>query len=269
MSNPSKIHFQDEDFVRKNSLQCHLFLQVAEGICRILIIDQKGNIRLIEEQEAEPFLNKKWSFINLKFAKITITSLPETFIFIPAEFENTDQEATIAPFLDADSQVLCAEIKNTTIHTYFTINEKVLGFQNILSGSKIVPSSNLLIQQMLSRASENKEAIGINVYKEDFELVYIKNEQFIFYNRFPKANADDFNYYLLSIFEQFDASAAHTEFYLAGDIDNQDENYERLSKYSSHIHFLADLNKDKMPTALESNFFNQFFLLSELCKCGL
>src|SRR5690554_6003188 len=137
MGNLSKIHFQDEDFIRKNSLQCKLFLHVDEKIGRILIVDQENNIQLIEEQEVEIFLKKDWSFVNLKFDKTFITTLPETFIFIPEEFENadTDQRTTIAPFLNSDSQVLNAEIKDTTINTYFTINEKVLEFQNLFSES--------------------------------------------------------------------------------------------------------------------------------------
>lgn len=268
MGNLSKIHFQDEDFIRKNSLQCNLFLQVDEKICRILIVDQENNIRLIEEQEIELFLTKDWSFVNLRFAETLITALPETFIFIPEEFEDTDNDQSIiAPFLDSDSQVLNATIKDTTINTYFTINEKVLDFQNLFSESKLIPSANILIQQLLSIPSEKAEVIGINIYKEDIELVYIKNEQFIFYNRFPKANADDFNYYLLSVFEQFAIQVAHTKFYLAGDINPQDENYERLSKYSAHIHFLADINKENTPPVLDGSFSNQFSLLSELSKC--
>lgn len=267
MGNLSKIHFQDEDFIRKNSLQCNLFLQVDEKTCRILIVDQENNIRLIEEQEVELFLNKDWSFVNLRFAKTFITALPETFIFIPEEFEDANQGTTIAPFLDTDNSVLNAKIKNTTITTYFTLNEKVLDIHNLFSESKLIPSSNILIQQILSIPSKGIEAIAINVYREDIEIVYTKNEQFIFYNRFPKANADDFNYYLLSVFEQFAIQVAHVQFYLTGDIDVHDENYERLSKYSAHIHFLADLNRENTHKALEGALSNQFLLISDLSKC--
>lgn len=267
MNKLSKIHFQDEDFIRKNSLQCSLFLQVEGVVCKILICDKEGNLHDVEEFESKEFLNKKWPFINLKFAQSTIITLSETFIFIPEEFESTDQQNLIAPFLDTGSPILNAEIKSTAINTYFTVDKKVLDFQNLLSGSKIIPSANLLIQQILSIASENTEVIGIIIYKEDFELVYVKNKQFIFYNRFPKTNADDFNYYLLAVFEQFGIQAASAIFYLAGSIDIRDENYGRLAKYTSYIHFLADLNKEKASTILESNFSNQFFLLSELSEC--
>ncbi len=267
MGKLSKIHFQDEYFIRKNSLQCQLFLQIEGSLCKIIICDNERNVHNVEEIESKEFLNRKWPFINLKFAHSSIITLPKTFIFIPEEFENTDQESIVSQFLDSDSNILCAKIENTIISTYFTIDQKVLDFQNILSDSKVVPSTNLLIQKILSTASGNTEIIGINVYQDDFELVYVKNEQFIFYNRFPKANADDFNYYLLSVFEQFGIQAATAQFYLAGDIHNLDVNYGRLSKYSSHIHFLANQNKGKISKILESNFSNQLFLLSELSKC--
>ncbi len=267
MSNRAKIHFQDDDFIRKNSLQCNLFLQVTENVCRILIVDQEENIRLIEEHPLEQFLKKEWPFINLKFAGITVTFLPDTFIFIPKEFVGIDQEATIASFLDSDSQVLSAEIKSTTINTYFTINEKALELQNLLGETKIIPSSNLLIQQILLIASDNVDTIGINFHKESIEFAIVKNAQFVFYNCFPKENADDFNYYLLSVLEQFGIQIAYAQFYLAGDIQHQDENYERLSKYSSHIHFLADIHQKKLSPRLESSFSSKFFLLSELSKC--
>lgn len=267
MSDLSKIHFQDEDFIRKNSLHCHLFLQIEANLCKVLICDKERNLHDVEELDTEEFLDKKWRFINLKFAQSTIIALPETFIFIPEEFENEDQQTLIKPFLDADSQVLSEPIKTTSINTYFTVNKQVLDFQDILNANTIIPSANLLIQQILSTASENTEVIGINFYKDDLELAYVKNKLFIFYNRFSKANADDFNYYLLSVFEQFSIQAASAIFYLAGDIDIRDENYGRLAKYTSHIHFLADLNKEKASTILESNFSNQFFLLSELSEC--
>lgn len=267
MSNLSKIHFQDEDFIRKNSLRCHLFLQIEANLCKVLICDKERNLHNVEELDTEDFLDKKWRFTNLKFAQSTIIALPETFIFIPEEFESEDQQTLIKPFLDAGSLIFSTPIKNTAINTYFTVSKQVLDFQNILNANTIIPSANLLIQQILSTASENTEVFGINFYKDKLELVYIKNRKFVFYNSFPKANADDFNYYLLSVLEQFGIQAASTIFYLAGDIDVRDENYGRLAKYTSNIHFLADLNREKASTILESNFSNQFFLLSELSEC--
>lgn len=268
MKHLSKIHFQDEYFIRKNSLQCNLFLQVAEKICRVLILDEDKNIRLLEEQELALFLNKDWSFINLKFAKVVIMTLPETFIFLPKEFENVNDKITmLAPFLDPNSRILNTEIKNTSINNYFTINESVFDFQSIFNESIVIPSSNILIQKTLSIAPENKEIIGINFYKKDFELVYIKNKQFIFYNRFPKENADDFNFYILSAFEQFNIQPARAQFYLSGNINESDENYERLAKYSSHIHFSRILDENRSSITLDNDSSNHFFLLSELSKC--
>ena len=264
MSSLSKIHFQEEEFIRKNSLQCSLSIQLAGNICRILISDNENTIRLVEEIETTSFLAKEWNFSNLKFSKTRILTLPESFIFVPDELELKDSTA-FAPFLIQNRPVFQQPLATSAICTHFTINETATLIQQQFSTSEVIPSANALIQHMVSVAPAKGEFIGINFYETEMELVFIKNKQFIFHNRFAKENADDFNFYLLSVFEQFEIQVAHAQFYLTGSIHDEDENYLRLSKYSSHIHFMG--NEITVSQLSEMNIKKEFFLLSETSQC--
>ena len=260
MSSLSKKHFQEEEFIRKNSLQCSLFIQLANHICRLLILDSENKIRLAEEIETTSFLAKEWTFSNLKFAKTSIHTLPESFIFVPDELELKDS-TPFAPFLTQDKIIFQQTLESHSICTHFTINETASLIQQQFSKSEIFPSANGLIQYMLSTANDDGEFVGINFYEKEMELAFIKKKQFIFYNRFIIENADDFNFYLLSIFEQFEIQVAHAQFYLTGTILENDEHYQRLSKYSSHLHFIKNEAIDF--SFLEMNPSQEFFLLTQ------
>ena len=114
----SKIHFQEEDFIRKHSLQCSLFIHLAENTCRLMILDQERKIRLLEEIELYSFLAKKWTFSNLKFAKTKILTLSESFIFVPDEFGSEDPNA-FAPFLDPKARSFSKNYRNFHLHAFY------------------------------------------------------------------------------------------------------------------------------------------------------
>lgn len=264
MSTLSKIHYQQEEFIRKNSLQCSLFVELAERICRLLILDSENTIRSIEEIETASFLAKKWTFSNLRFSKTKVLTLPESFIFVPDELELKDS-IPFAPFLIQNSQVFQQPLAINPICTHFTIDDTATQIRQQLPTSEVHPSANVLIQYMLSIASEQEEYVGINFYEKEMELVFIKNKQFIFYNRFAKETADDFNFYLLSVFEQFEIKVALAHFHLTGSIHQEDENYLRLSKYSSHLHIMKNETIDFLISEISSS--REFFLLSKVGRC--
>lgn len=267
MKHLSTIYFQQEDLIRKNSLQQTLCIQAMSDRCRIIITDEEKNVLLLEEQATPSFLNKEWSFVNLRFAETKILFLPESFIFVPKEFDAQGADNPFASFLDTGSPISQAEIIGTNIRTHYTVNALITELQTVLSDSTVVPSANVFIHYLLSMATPNEEYIGINLYEDCFELVYVKNEEFIFYNRFPKENADDFNFYLLSVFDQFGIQPANAHFYLAGDVFESDEHYERLSKYSTHLHFSSAQSGVSSSPEIEPSTGHSFFLLSELSKC--
>lgn len=239
MANVSEILLQDEFFIRKNSLQCNLFLQVEKDISKILISDEEGKIHNLEIFKSNEFLAKKWPFINLKFSTTTIVTLPESFVLVPEEFGPVEEQDNLRSFFHSSDSILNKKIDNLPIYTYFTINETTTNFQKLLAKSKVLPSSNPLIQQAFSLSNEHAELIVINFHPNDFELVFIKNNKLILYNHFPKENADDFNYFILTLFNQFQIKPAQTSFHLGGMINKTNECYVRLNKYTSLINFMS------------------------------
>ena len=254
----SKPFLQDEEFIRKNSLQCTLWIQLSEDESRILILDPKNKIQWMEENQSKSIFSGDWIFSNLRFAETTIIISPDSFTFLPLEFKDKKDTSTIRTFLINDGEVLESEIENTTISTYFNISSKLSELKENTIDLQIIPSTNLLIQHALTLATDDDELICINKHASFFELVYIKDKKIIFYNRYSNTTADDFNFYILSIFEQFSIQPAETFFYFTGNIEEEDEVYKRAAKYSSKLNFLSKSN-DKAD--------HQFFLLKQLSQC--
>lgn len=254
----SKIYLQDEDFIRKNSLQCTLWIQIADEASRILILDQKNKARLMEENHSKSIFLGEWTYSNLRFAESSLIISPESFTFLPLEFKDKEDFSSVNSFLIQEGEQLECEIENTTISTYFNIRPELADLKNNSLDLQVIPSSNLLIQHAMRIATDDHEVICINNHTSFFELVYIENKKFIFYNRYAATSPDDFNYYLLSIFEQFSMSPAEVLFYFTGDMDENDAIYERAAKYSSKLNFLSS-EKDKSD--------HRFFLLKELSQC--
>lgn len=254
----SKPFLQDEEFIRKNSLQCTLWIQLSEDESRILILDPQKKIQWMEENQSKSIFSGDWIFSNLRFAETTIVISPDSFTFLPLEFKDKKDSSSISAFLIDDGELLEREIENTTISTYFNINSKLCELKKNTSDLQIIPSANLLIQHALAMATDDDEVICINKHASFFELVYIKDKKFIFYNRYSNTTADDFNFYILSIFEQFSIQPAETFFYFTGSMEEHDELYKRAAKYSSKLDFLSH-NTEKTN--------HTFFLLKELSQC--
>lgn len=254
----SKPYLQDEEFIRKNSLQCTLWIQLTEAESRVLILDPKNEIQWMEESQSKSIFSGDWIFSNLRFAETSIIISPDSFTFLPLEFKDKNDHSSVNSFLIQGSELLEKEIENTTISTYFNISPALSELKENTAELQIIPSINLLIQHALAVATDDDEVICINNHASFFELVYIKDKKFIFYNRYSSTTADDFNFYILSIFEQFSISPAETLFYFTGNIEEDDDVYKRAAKYSSKLNFLSK-NNDKAD--------HLFFLLKELSQC--
>src|SRR5690606_36478886 len=104
---------------------------------------------------------------------------------------------------------------------------------------------------------------------QEFELVYFEGNKFVFYNSFPMANADDFNYFILAVLEQFEIGTGEASVYLTGDISAQDGLYSRVQKYSRDIKFMPMEQHIKFPEELKIDEPHRLALLWGLATCEL
>src|SRR5690606_14236054 len=115
-----------------------------------------------------------------------------------------------------------------------------------------------------SAASGLKVVIHFN--SGTFEMVIVSNGEFVFYNIFSFENADDFNYYLLLIKEQFELQP-DTPVHLAGEIEKYSELYKRIARYFQNIRFCDSTSIVKHPDSFKLLPSHQFFSLLSMSLC--
>lgn len=97
-------------------------------------------------------------------------------------------------------------------------------------------SIGILIESSLT-TKPTKKTVFINFYKSFFEVCCIQEEKLLFCNSFAIETPEDFMYYLLFCFEQFELSQEETPVILSGSIEKDSENYKILSTYIRNIDF--------------------------------
>ena len=85
---------------------------------------------------------------------------------------------------------------------------------------------------------QKEKSISVNITSQYFELVVIQDNALKLANRFTYSSKEDFIYYILFTYEQLNLDREEDILYVAGQIEEGDDNYEMAFKYIRHIVFL-------------------------------
>jgi len=120
-------------------------------------------------------------------------------------------------------------------------------------------SSTILIEKLIHRFKnfENDVCI-VNVTKNKFEMIVLKNHKLALYNYFDFTTKEDFIYYILFTAEQLNLNPEEFKLFLMGDIEKESELYDMLYKYIRNISFFIPKN---FPKALHSISKHAYFTL--------
>jgi hypothetical protein len=100
-------------------------------------------------------------------------------------------------------------------------------------------SSTVLIEALLQSGSKfSEEKLYINVNTSTFEIIFIKEQQLIFYNTFEYQSKEDFIYYILFTIEQLKLNPETIKTMLSGTIEADDDDYTILFKYIRFVDFI-------------------------------
>lgn len=117
------------------------------------------------------------------------------------------------------------------------------------------------IEKLLQLDRDKKdESIYVNVSKNSFDLVVLKNKELILSNIFNYNNKEDFLYYILFIAEQLELDINKIQIYFSGKIHRDNDIYKLCCKYLKNISFLNSNNSlfDKIDAYNHSNFILLF-----------
>lgn len=117
--------------------------------------------------------------------------------------------------------------------------------------------SSILIEKLLTVAhKDDKKRIFVNVSKNEFDVVVLKENNLLFYNSFSYTKKEDFIYYILFTAEQLKLNVDNIPLVFIGDINETSEIYKISYKYIRNITFLESDNSifNSLDYAKHSNF---------------
>lgn len=101
MEQSTQLFYQLEEQVRKNSLKQNLYIQNTPNNFLIMITDERGNIKVLQEHTKENFITD-WTFLNLRFKSTTLVTFSNSFVLLPKELASLNFEGGFSPFMVTD-----------------------------------------------------------------------------------------------------------------------------------------------------------------------
>jgi len=226
----------DMGYVQENSLKCRLFIHSESHLSRMAVVDEENKLRVVQEKTTEDFLKDQTGVLNLRFAKTFVVVNARLVKLLPEELYSEAALATTGFYSQDPLSVYTSRIEKQQIVAKFQVEESENFWLSVLKDAELIPSFAVVINH-LSNLVRFKTVIGIQFHEGYAELSLFQDNHLILYNQYPAATADEFNFFLLTLFKKFELTPALIQFFLWGKIVEHDDYYSRIAKYSSNISF--------------------------------
>jgi hypothetical protein len=186
------------------------------------------------------------STLSLKYKSVNVTHVNNLVTQVPKPFFDKNKLPSYLQYtikLLEDDYITYDTISNTEIINVYVPFVNINNYMIDVYGSFIYKhSSTILIEKLLQQFKNiNKEICFVNISKNMFEIVIIKNNKLILYNCFDFETKEDFIYYILFEIEQLKINPEEINLQLMGDIEKESELYTILYQYIRNISFYNPL----------------------------
>ena len=241
------INFRDEHFQPHQAPSCHLLIHLDTDSYSYAIIDQAQNqlkalVKNYFGERTESFstfdrleiLKAENEIIGLNFGKVKISVETRAFTFVPDELYTDADLSKYSKFIgvEPDTTLLTADISAFGIKNVTVIEPDLDSIlKDAFPESLIVSQANSFLAGAANLAKAGGESqLYLNINVDSFEAAVIKNGSLDFYNIFEVNNTDEFNYFLVNLITQLNIDR-NLPVSLSGEIQADDERYQRLQKY--------------------------------------
>ena len=244
-------------------------LHVCKTLVEFEIPPLSSTSDLIKAVENLPESHRQFRFA---FNKVKIAFNSSNYTFIPESLYLEADQQDYGKYLDLTdaSELLVNTISSADIKNVISIDSHLkTALENIFQKPRIYNQAVPFlegVQKSLER--EDELVFFIDVQPKHFQIAFFKDFRLEFYNTFEYANADEFNYFLLSVIQSLEIQLKHTRVIISGKISSSDEIYKRIEKYFDSIRFIDSNHlvkySEKFKEVLPHTFSTLFNL--DLCE---
>ncbi|MGB4775759.1 MAG: DUF3822 family protein [Daejeonella sp.] len=247
------IYLIDENFQSQHSGKCDLLIQInADSIFYAIVDKGQDQLRVLVQADFNDNTPKASvidvidkllqteAHLKYYFRKVKISVQTFKFTFIPAELYIADNIPDYAKFIKPamETDVIVNDIKSFHIKNAFLIPTNL---QNKLNSGfhkpQILSQANSFIEGARKIHSDTSNELFLNIQSKSFEAAILNDNKLLFYNIFEYQNADEFNYFLLTVLQNLNIDVNQTLITLSGEIKQSDEVYKRIEKYFANLIF--------------------------------
>jgi hypothetical protein len=221
-----------------------------DGFC-FIVFDKKDNRILyfltVEEKAKTPSQSlsaviDRYPALQKPYEKILWVYDTFFYTLLPAflhEKENTEKYWNLAfGENDRDKYVLLTDqLSWTEIISVYSVPKELLGqIHNIYPSARIINQQSIhILTSILENKKNNRIQVYIEVLPDFFDAVVMEKGKMLLANSYKYRNTDEFLYFILNLYEQFNLDQYEAGIMLSGAISEQDEKTVKLKKYISSV----------------------------------
>lgn len=278
MNNVGTLHLKDKNYLPDQAGSCELLIKHNKHKLSYAIRNiQSNELYVIYDaalsgsmEETFAGLSAQNEYLNQRFEQVKVSSETFNFVFIPSELYAESSSPSFRNFVQSTkpTSTFTNTMLDGKVHTVSAVEDHVITpLKKRFPNAVVYSQAEALIESALkSFANTSGLRVVIQFNTGSFEMVIVSEGEFIFYNIFSFENADDFNYYLLLIKQQFELQQ-DTPVLLAGEIEKYSELYRRIARYFQHIRFSDSTSMIKHPDSFKLLPSHQFFSLLSMSLC--
>lgn len=229
---------ENEKYVKENSLECKLYIHQTDHTCQIAIVDQNNRIRLLRESASDQAFKENTEILSLRFQQTSLVVFPKRIFLLPQELQEGKHYDMVAEINDIEvHDVQTALIRSQQCVANFIPRDEYQFWISVLKDADLIPTTAVIINKLSSVKVKYKVLAGIHFFKDSFEIVLLEDNALRFHNIFKANTADEFNFFLLTVFNKLNIIPSITQFYLWGIEDENSVYYKKVEKYTRNISF--------------------------------
>ena len=278
------LHLSDDDIQSQLAAKYDLLVNISPETFQYAIIDSVlHECKTLVEFEIPPLstisdlikavenLPESHRQFRFAFNKVKIAFNSSNYTFIPESLYLEADQQDYGKYLDLTdaSELLVNTISSADIKNVISIDSHLkTALENIFQKPRIYNQAVPFlegVQKSLER--EDELVFFIDVQPKHFQIAFFKDFRLEFYNTFEYANADEFNYFLLSVIQSLEIQLEHTRVIISGKISSSDEIYKRIEKYFDSIRFINSNHLVKYSEKFKEILPHTFSTLFNLDLC--
>jgi len=281
-----QFEISESDFSRKLSSNYELSILHRMDSFVFMATDQQQRLLLLRDCRLETSVDNPGarveelqryiaqdSFLRQSFRSIRMGIVTEKYTLIPNRLFNPQEKNTYLEqitILPDDWQTKSDDLNGLAAQNVYAYPTKMLQFaREHFPGSRIyhIASAFLLAHRSLPDLL-NGQKVFAHIWNRQFQLIYYEGRELQFVNMFSYHSSNDFIYYLMLLFDQFDLDPQTVPVYLSGQINTDSEIYRLLTRYVQEVATMPAPAFLSLGKAFHANPAYHYYDLFALLPCS-